>query len=828
MRTWFIYLLTLACATVAMHADTWSTAVTQTQQALRSVDFADHRRAIAVGDNGTALRSMDGGKTWHNVRTDVGEHFSDVVAFSDQRWIMVSNIGSIMQTSNAGAAWKRDLPSATHAYTSIAAASPDVLVVVGGTRDLDSGVIMRSTDAGATWRAIDDPFNGSISHYLVAIDFISAERGVIVGNERTSQGMGRGVIMTTSDGGATWTQRLTTQELVEFTDVEFASRSNIVAITNVGDASTPKIYLSYDVGASWTFTTDDDMREAASITMVGAYDGYAVGDSKVLRTIDGGRSWEVIHETMVTPHLLSVDAPTPTVVAAVGILGGAIQGEIDCDAPVLVQDLPASRTVTSGARMSLMVRSNNAPFDTYAWYKNGEQINGQTDSILQFWPVRVADGGVYRVDVTNACGVTQSTDCELVVRDGGVLLATKRVVEFGLVPVQEVRDTTLVALLRNEGTTDVRIRSARVVGKDASIEVVNNLENTVIAAGASVNVRLRYRPAARGHAWYTLIVETDSDIRPIVHLMGTGYRPGDATALQPVVAAVDFGVVGTLEGKDTTVAALIKNVSAGDVNILNAWVIEGDVMSFAILDMPEFPFTLEPGASFGATITCVADMPRVHRSAIQFITDKGRIEIPLVAVSQPDMLNEVVDLGDVQAGQERDTVISFHHIYDLMLTVNNIELPAGSFRIVGTEPALPASLGGYDSLKVSVRVRGDQSGPAAAPVRVTWELEGIPFIVDRRIVRANVPTPTSVDDPSAEHPNVHPNPATGDVVLTLPGAEGVVRLDVIDAVGQVHRRDLVEVVAGRTTYDITGLASGAYLLTIGTPAGQTALPLIVK
>jgi photosystem II stability/assembly factor-like uncharacterized protein len=827
MRTWFIYLLTLACATVAMHADTWSTAVTQTQQALRSVDFADHRRAIAVGDNGTALRSMDGGKTWHSVRTDVGEHFSDVVAFSDQRWIMVSNIGSIMQTSNAGAAWKRDLPSATHAYTSIAAASPDVLVVVGGTRDLDSGVIMRSTDAGATWRAIADPFNGSISHYLVAVDFISAERGVIVGNERTSQGMGRGVIMTTSDGGATWTQRLTTQELVEFTDVEFASRSNIVAITNVGSASTPKIYLSYDVGASWTFTTDEDMREAAGFVMVSAYDGYAVGDSKVLRTIDGGRSWEVIHETMVTPHLLSIDAPTPTVVAAVGILGGAIHGEIDCDAPVLVQDLPAERTVTSGSNVALMVRSNGVPYDTYQWYKNDVAINQATDSMYTFWPVRVADGGVYRVDVTNICGVTQSTSCELTVRDGGVLLAAKRLVEFGLAPVNEVKDTTLVGLLRNEGTTSARIRSARIIGQTTNIEVVTPLNDVTIAPGASLDVQLRFRPAARGQFWQTLIVETDSDIRPIVHLMGSGYRPADAS-LQPVVSAVDFGIVSVLEAKDTVVPALIKNTSNAEVNILAAWILEGDQLSFAAPDLPEFPITLQPGETFGTQLLCTADGPRVHRSTILFISDKGRIEIPLVALSQPDMLNDVIDLGDIASGQERDTIIEFHHIYDLMLTVKTIELPNGAFRILGTEPQLPASLGGYEPLKVRVRVRGDQSGPTAAPVRVTWELEEFPFIVDRRIVRANVSAPTSVDDVTDARPNVYPNPASGDVVLTLPGVEGVVRVEIVDAVGQVHRRDRVEVVRGRAVYDVSGLATGAYLVAVSSGAGQTALPLIVK
>ena len=78
-------------------------------------------------------------------------------------------------------------------------------------------------------------------------------------------------------------------------------------------------------------------------------------------------------------------------------------------------DLPATDSVATGAAISLAItaKDGHAPY-TYAWYKDGVRVAGQTSATFSKAAAAAGDAGVYLCIVTDADGETvTSTACTL-------------------------------------------------------------------------------------------------------------------------------------------------------------------------------------------------------------------------------------------------------------------------------------------------------------------------------------------------------------------------------------------------------------------------------
>jgi photosystem II stability/assembly factor-like uncharacterized protein len=102
---------------------------------------------VAVGSNGTILRTEDGGETWKRVDRNVKEWLY-AVAFADtQRGYAVGARGIILRTDDGGATWKDLETGLTTNLFAIGLAGPDDVIVTG-----DQGRILNSKDAGQSWQ----------------------------------------------------------------------------------------------------------------------------------------------------------------------------------------------------------------------------------------------------------------------------------------------------------------------------------------------------------------------------------------------------------------------------------------------------------------------------------------------------------------------------------------------------------------------------------------------------------------------------------------------------------------------------------------------------
>ncbi|RMH16119.1 MAG: oxidoreductase, partial [Gemmatimonadetes bacterium] len=108
----------------------------------------------------------------------------------------------------------------------------------------------------------------------------------------------RGVVLRTTDGGATWTRLATPAgDSLQFRDVD-AFDERTAALLSAGPGTLSRLYRTRDGGATWTlqFLMDhpDGFLDCAAFW--DADTGFAYGDAVegvlyVLRTDDGGRTW---------------------------------------------------------------------------------------------------------------------------------------------------------------------------------------------------------------------------------------------------------------------------------------------------------------------------------------------------------------------------------------------------------------------------------------------------------------------------------------------------------------------------------------------------------
>jgi photosystem II stability/assembly factor-like uncharacterized protein len=164
-----------------------------------------------------------------------------------------------------------------------------------------TGVILKTTDEGATWTDITV---GTIPG-LEACWFTSQDTGYIGGWQN--------YFAKTTDAGASWTPIVIDPNIWYIKDIEFWDANNGVVATADGD-----IFYTSNAGATWTKATGlsqstHDVCYGSATTL------YVVGnDEKISKSTDGGHTWSNIYTGIFQMSFMGVDFST----ANYGIVGG--------------------------------------------------------------------------------------------------------------------------------------------------------------------------------------------------------------------------------------------------------------------------------------------------------------------------------------------------------------------------------------------------------------------------------------------------------------------------------------------------------------------------
>ena len=164
----------------------WTTLLSPINADLESCCFLDSNTGYAVGAQGRALKTTNGGKSWE-IMNPSGNAFTlhDVFFTSSTTGYIVGVSGTILKTIDSGATWTDMTYGTGSVLLSIYFTSESNGYIVG-----TNGLILMTNNAGASW----NKSTSNTSEVLRSIIFTDSETGYAVGDN--------GTILKTTNAGA--------------------------------------------------------------------------------------------------------------------------------------------------------------------------------------------------------------------------------------------------------------------------------------------------------------------------------------------------------------------------------------------------------------------------------------------------------------------------------------------------------------------------------------------------------------------------------------------------------------------------------------------------
>lgn len=144
---------------------TWTDHNSGTTNALFGVSSSGSSVAVAVGDDGTVVRTSDAGATWTAQGVAPGVRLWDVDLADDRVAWAVGDAGTIIKTTDGGATWSAQASPVTTGLRGVSAVGKDVAFAAG-----TNGRILRTLDGGTTWTSLAGGPTGSSYDDISAAD----------------------------------------------------------------------------------------------------------------------------------------------------------------------------------------------------------------------------------------------------------------------------------------------------------------------------------------------------------------------------------------------------------------------------------------------------------------------------------------------------------------------------------------------------------------------------------------------------------------------------------------------------------------------------------
>jgi photosystem II stability/assembly factor-like uncharacterized protein len=317
--------------------------------------------AFAPGPNATLGKTVDGGKTWTRGNVTTTANVLDVSFPTATAGYALDVDGGLFATSTGGGFWKTLDTGSTARPGAVYAPTPTTVMVIGPTgvrRSVDGGGsfegvkgdavahtslgrvdragssifaygvqdVIRSTDAGKTWKAIKKPGKyikkgkKKVNRLGIRrVDFVDATHGFLLDTS--------GRLWRTVNGGTAWTE-LPGIGTSSARGMSFSSaQKGYLVISSFGDVRQPTGFLlrTDDGGATWhpQFVVSDPIADDG-VVAGGATDYLLGGQQSLLYSTTGGDSGASSELTIAAPK---TKYPKPAHITVTGTLKPASGNE---------------------------------------------------------------------------------------------------------------------------------------------------------------------------------------------------------------------------------------------------------------------------------------------------------------------------------------------------------------------------------------------------------------------------------------------------------------------------------------------------------------------
>lgn len=272
--------------------ETWNRTTGGAVRRFKEVSFVDPLLGWAINDQGEFWNSDDGGLHWHLIAKLIDGERVDGFSFVDQLHGWAIEPFSVWRSNDGGLSWQRQLPLSnpdhiTESIHHFFLINAQIAWLTG-----ERGAVYQTSDGGKSWRAQRPIGRDSDAG---AIFFIDERTGWLCSNPRAS-------IYRTDDGGATWhKQELPSQSLWIYS-IHFLNKNQgwAVGSDRESEESTAKkiwgvVLRTIDGGRTWQL-----IQHAAKesfydrVYFADAQNGWLIGPDNVDRTNDGGAAWSLV------------------------------------------------------------------------------------------------------------------------------------------------------------------------------------------------------------------------------------------------------------------------------------------------------------------------------------------------------------------------------------------------------------------------------------------------------------------------------------------------------------------------------------------------------
>jgi len=250
----------------------WFEQESGTSEILHACSFLNSNFGIIVGNNGTILRTTDGGNNWSMSGSNTAEDLYSVDVVNIFLASVVGTNGIILKTTDGGLTWFEQERITTNNLNSIFFTDENTGWICG-----DNGTLFRTANGGVNWLSnnLDTLWN------LNKIYFMDSNIGWIGGVFNFYR---------TTDGGQSW--QVVLDHINEITDFSFYD--SLVGWAFFQDETLwSVIRRTTDGGFNWEFQFIAKWY-SEDLYFVNESIGWAVGREFIYKTEDGGYTWDSV------------------------------------------------------------------------------------------------------------------------------------------------------------------------------------------------------------------------------------------------------------------------------------------------------------------------------------------------------------------------------------------------------------------------------------------------------------------------------------------------------------------------------------------------------
>lgn len=312
----------------------WTSVNVDTTQGFRALDAVDAKTAWVGGDGGGVFRTTDGGRTWDEVSPPGSDEllFRDVEARSASEAVVLSigegEASRIYKTVDGGASWTETFRSAEPtAFYNCVDFWPGGKRGIAMSDPVDGEWrIITTSDGGDTWtiadtRGLEAPGEFGYSASGTCLVTAGARDAWIGGGGAAAS------IYATHDGGRSWSaadSTLATGEAAGVFGLGFRNPRQGIAVGGdfgLEDDGVDRAAYSTDGGRTWTNSDSDLGGYREAVAWIGGRTAIAVGPNGSDISHDNGRSWKPFGATQTRFHTVDCAKGTCWAAGAGGRVG---------------------------------------------------------------------------------------------------------------------------------------------------------------------------------------------------------------------------------------------------------------------------------------------------------------------------------------------------------------------------------------------------------------------------------------------------------------------------------------------------------------------------